>query len=90
MNDLRHAHYAEIEPSLSGNRQLVYNALVLVGSSTPIELAARMGWDKTSVRPRISELRDMGLVVATGERRRGEHVFHALAVPQQRELQLTA
>ncbi len=90
MNDLRHPHYAEVEPSLSGNRQLVYNALVLVGSSTPIELAARMGWDKTSVRPRISELRDMGLVVATGERRHGEHVFHALAVPQQRELKLTA
>ncbi len=86
--DLRPPHYAEVLPKLAGNRLIVYESLALHGSRTPIELAQLMGWDKTSVRPRICELRDMGLVLATGERRCGEHVF--MVVPHETQLEMPA
>ena len=36
---------------------------------TPDEVAARLGWDRLYVRPRCTELFNMGEVVRTGERR---------------------
>lgn len=97
MNDLRPVHFSEIADTLSGKRVDVHQAL---GSQlrpcTPKELAGKMGWDVTSVRPRLTELRQAGLVETTGDRRNGEHVFRfvSLAEAQRRaapkqETQLT-
>lgn len=45
----------------------------LAGSdATADELAARVGEDKLAVRPRVSELRKMGKVEPTDQRRRNE------------------
>jgi predicted transcriptional regulator len=83
--DLRYPHYQEVLPTLSGKRLEVYTAMLAFGPCTPKELAQRMGWDKTSVRPRLTELKDMGKVEATGDRRDGEHEFIAI----RQEVQLT-
>ncbi len=86
--DLRPPHYAEVLPKLAGNRLKVYEGLVMYGPATPIELAGYIRWDKTSVRPRLVELRKMDLVMATGERRNGEHVF--MVVPHETQLEMPA
>ncbi len=80
--DLRSVHFAEIRSRLTGNRLEVYAAMLEHGPATAKELAERMGWDKCSVRPRLTELRDAFHVVETGERRNSEHVFAALSVAE--------
>lgn len=72
--DLRPVAWHELREGLEGHRLDVYNALA-VRASTCGELAARIGWPVTSVRPRITELRQMGLVDATGVRRDHQHEF---------------
>jgi hypothetical protein len=77
--DLRLTNWDEIRSSVKGKREKVYLSLLTYGPSTPKELAEKMGWDKCSVRPRISELCAMFHALATNERRNGEHVFAALS-----------
>jgi len=77
--DLRLANWHEIRASITGKREAVYLALLTHGPCTPKELAAAIGWDKTSVRPRMTELCDAHHAQPTGERRNGEHVFAALS-----------
>ena len=77
--DLRTAHWQEIRDTLTGKREQVYLALCTHGPATACELAAAMGWDKTSVRPRLTELCGNYHAVETGERRNGQHVFRALS-----------
>lgn len=84
--DLRSIHYEEVLPTLAGNRLKVFSALIEHGPCTAIELAEKMGWDKTSVRPRIVELRKMGRAEETGDRRNKEHVFKAIRAEEQMEL----
>jgi len=86
MNDLRHEHYREIAPTLSGKRLDVYRSLQRFGPCTPCELAGLMGWDKCSVRPRVTELLAMGRAQETGVRRNGQHEFLAVGKVQQLEL----
>ncbi len=86
--DLRPDHYAEVLPKLAGNRLKVLEALQAYGPATAIEIAKTLWWDKTSVRPRLCELRDMGLVTATGERRNKEHVF--MVVPHETQMEMIA
>lgn len=83
--DLRIEHYREVLPTLTGKRAEVYQNLVAFGPSTPCELAARMGWDKCSVRPRLTELVDMGRAQTTGDRREHQYVFEAVHVTEQLE-----
>ena len=77
--DLRLAHWQEIRDTLTGKRHQVYLALVTHGPATACELAARMGWDKTSVRPRLTELCSNYHATETGMRRNGQHEFRALS-----------
>lgn len=79
MKDLRPIYYHEARERLIGNRLAVYDALLTSGACTGTELAARMGWQVTSVRPRLCELRDMRFAETTGVRRDGEHEFRALS-----------
>jgi hypothetical protein len=84
--DLRLPHYQEIRHTLIGKRLEVYRALASAGASTPTELAGVMGWDKTSVRPRLTELVDMGRATTTGTRRDSQHVFFAITEQKQSQL----
>ena len=79
MKDMRTAHWNEIRAYVMANREKVYLALLTHGPCTPKELAAHMAWDKTSVRPRITELCEVFHVRATGKRRNSEHEFEALS-----------
>jgi hypothetical protein len=81
MKDLRPIYFNQAKERLVGNRLAVYNALNLInctGTATGTELAARMGWPVTSIRPRLCELRELRWVETTGVRRDGEHEFRAL------------
>lgn len=74
MQDLRPIYYHENRLRLVGNRLEVFNALKS-GPATAKELASRIGWDVTSVRPRLTELRKIDAAIETGVRRNGEHEF---------------
>lgn len=83
MTDLRPIYFHEARERLIGNRLAVYIELAR-GACTGSELAARMGWPVTSVRPRLTELRGISACVETGVRRNGEHEFRALTADEMR------
>ncbi len=76
--DLRSVHWHEVRGRITGKRLDIYENLLRAGPRTCTELAALIGWDKCSVRPRITELCELSHVIATGIRRNGEHEFVAL------------
>ena len=49
-------------------RQLVLDQLRLYGPATADEIAENMGRDRLSIRPRLSELRELGKVQDSGRR----------------------
>jgi hypothetical protein len=81
MTDLRRAKWHEIWSRVTGDRLLVYDELLDVfghDGCTGSELAAHLRMSVLSVRPRLCELRKMGLAEETGLRRGGEHVMRAV------------
>lgn len=82
MHDLRPIYYSEARSRLIGNRLAVYDQLYNHGPCTAKELASSMQWEVTSVRPRLTELREIHHVAETGDRRNGEHVFRALTASE--------
>lgn len=73
--DLRKVHYREIAVHLNPMRRRVHEKLGYLGRATAKELAEYMATDKCSVRPRLTELYQLGLAEETGVRRNGEHEF---------------
>lgn len=59
-----------MRPSVSHLRRLALRALEQLGAATVLETVPVAGVTRESLQPRFSELRAMGLVEATGERRR--------------------
>lgn len=59
-----------IAPNVSHLRRLAMRSLARLGQATPLEAIAVAGVMRESLQPRFSELRAMGLVEATGARRR--------------------
>lgn len=57
-------------------RKRVYDALMF--HMTPKECAASLDIDINSVRPRITELKQRGMVKETGERRDRQHVYKSV------------
>lgn len=91
--DLRAAHFAEVQERMDGNRRKVFEAIQEVTDATGSEIAERIGWPVTSVRPRLVELRDREQIEPTGERRMnksgsGEYVYRAISREIQREFVL--
>jgi hypothetical protein len=64
---IRNANWAEIEKHMQGSRETVYNCLLAFGRCTTSELALKMQHSVLSVRPRITELCDLGLVELVGK-----------------------
>lgn len=58
-----------IAPSVSHLRWLALTALHRLGEATPLEAVALAGVTREALQPRFSELRNLGLVESTGERR---------------------
>jgi hypothetical protein len=46
--------------------------------ATSLELAAKLGWRRDSVSPRIAPMRSKGLLYDTGERRNGQCVWNLM------------
>lgn len=82
MTDLRPIYFNEARARLVGNRLAVYDALMAHGPATGSELSKAMGWQVTSCRPRLTELRAIHAAIETGIRRNGEHEFRALTAAQ--------
>ena len=59
----------EIGPSTHHLRGVALRVLARLGSATTLEVVEASGLTRESIAPRFSELRRLGLVEATGERR---------------------
>lgn len=59
-----------IQPRLANLRRKAMEAIAVLGSATVLEAITAAGGTRESLQPRFSELRNLGLVKPTGERRR--------------------
>lgn len=83
--DIRDLVWADIQGRLEGDRAAVYRNLLFFGASTTRALATRMGMDAFSVRPRVTELCQLGL--ARLQQRSGrEGVYEAVPLEEARGL----
>ncbi len=84
--DHRNATWAEICDHLAGRRLAVYSELARLGPCTTRELAFRSGMDILTVRPRVTELYQLGfavLVQPENPKKPGnEGVYEALSAEQ--------
>ncbi len=74
---VRNLAWEEIQGRLSGVRERVYRALAEKGPATTRDLAAATGDSLLTVRPRVSELVDLGLARCLG-RQGHEGVYEAV------------
>jgi predicted transcriptional regulator len=74
--EIRNKHFAEIRATLSDRREAVYCAWVIHGPCTTRMLAQLSGIDLLNVRPRTTDLCDLGLVECVGTAK-GEGVYKA-------------
>ena len=65
-SDFRNLTWLDIQTRLVGLRQIVYEKLTARGPSTTRQLAAFAGLDLLTVRPRVTELCQLGLVEVAG------------------------
>jgi len=75
MTDLRAVNWNELRDKLNPSRKKVHDGFHNFGPATAVEMAAKLGMDKCSTRPRVTELYHLGLLVPTGIRRQHQHEF---------------
>ena len=80
--DYRNATWLEIQGKLEGHRARVYQALILHGPITTRDLSARIGIDILTVRPRVTELCQLGLARCTEEEHCREGRYLAIPIHQ--------
>lgn len=83
--DYRNATFADLRNRLHGDRLSVLEALQLHGPTTTRALSEAMQWDILSVRPRITELVQLGLaelVIDASGKRGNEGVYRALTTQE--------
>ena len=81
--DYRNATWKDIQDRLDRNRREVWQSLLSHGPATTRELARHMRWDILAVRPRVTELVQLGLarlqvIGGVTMRRAHEGVYEAL------------
>lgn len=77
--DYRNENWFTIRNRLEGFRQLVYSALLQQGPCTSRELSERSELDILSVRPRLTELGELGLAECVGGAN-GEGIYRAISL----------
>jgi predicted transcriptional regulator len=80
--DYRNATWEDIAGRLNKDRNAVYMALLRHGPATTRDLARAMGWDILNVRPRVTELCQIGLVAlveAPAQTTGREGIYEALS-----------
>lgn len=75
-SDIRNLNWQQLSEHVHGLRQAVYEALRTHGPCTTRKLAARSGMDILSVRPRVTELAELGFSTCCG-REGQEGVYRA-------------
>ena len=78
--DLRSVHWREIRDYINPMCHNIHEKMRLLQKATGSELANHFGLPVTSVRPRMTNLRDLGLVEETGVRRNNEHEFRYVSL----------
>lgn len=68
---VRDMTWQEVEGMISGARELVHRGLIRIGQGTTRDVAAETGIALLTVRPRMTELLDLGLVRCVGRCRDG-------------------
>lgn len=83
--DHRNATFQDLQAKVTGNRLAVLEALKRHGAATTRELAHAMGWEVLSVRPRLTELFQLGFVRCL-DREHHEGTYEALTGSEARQL----
>jgi DNA-binding transcriptional ArsR family regulator len=84
--DYRNATWEELQSRVSGLRLSALAALQKHGPSTTRDLSEKSGMPILTLRPRISELVDLGLVELASDRRGVEGVYRALSFEEAQQL----
>ena len=86
--DYRNATFADIQQRLEGTRRIVYDALRTLGPQTTRNLARLAQIDILTVRPRVTELIELGLVelAPTDGARTKEGIYRALSAAEARQV----
>jgi predicted transcriptional regulator len=80
----RNLTFLDLQAKVSGNRLTVLEALRKHGPATTRELAGAMGWEVLSVRPRLTELFQLGFVRCL-DREGHEGTYEALTSTEARQ-----
>jgi len=75
--DIRNANWSEIQQCLAGARLAVHNALSVIGPCTTMTLAEKSGISAFTVRPRVTELCELGFAELSGKQGR-EGIYRAV------------
>lgn len=75
--EIRDLNFEQLQDRLSGLRQAVHSSLLRHGPCTTRALAAKAEIDILTVRPRVTELVELGFAICTG-REGGEGMYRAL------------
>lgn len=79
--DFRNATWQEIQAKISGIRETVYRSMLLTGPGTTQEISERLNISILTVRPRVTELCQMGLArLADGQVSRKEGRYEAVPI----------
>lgn len=78
--DHRNTTFQSIRARLNGARVAVYDLLLKEGPCTTRELAARSPLDLLTIRPRVTELVQLGLAVCDPEHKGPEGIYAALSL----------
>ena len=76
--DIRNLNWQQLRARIDGVRATVHAALQIHGPCTTRQLAAKIPLDLLSVRPRVTELVDLGFAECV-RREGGEGVYRALS-----------
>lgn len=66
--DIRDMNWTELSGKLEGLRETVYRAMLACGPATTADIAARSGLSILTVRPRVTELVQLGFARCFGKR----------------------
>jgi hypothetical protein len=80
-SEIRDSNWQQISGHMHGLRQVVYEALRMHGPCTTRQLAAKAGMDILSVRPRVTELAELGFAACSG-REDKEGIYRACTYQQ--------
>lgn len=84
--DYRNETWSDIQGRLIDDRMEAYMGLIRHGPCTTRVLAERMGWDILRLRPRVTDLFQIGFAELADQERRREGIYQAvpMAIAQQR------